>query len=119
MVDAWPSKPFTFQALIKTFGAMWVRCDFCRRYASFRSAGLRDVDYRDRTFSCSRCGSSAYLCLIEPTREQGLEDYRLDPRDAPARHPAAVARLLARGPGPYVADRSGGELPGRKIDLRR
>jgi hypothetical protein len=64
----------TFRALSKTYGQMWLRCDVCRRYARLNLAGLHDVDYRSKTFSCSRCG-------------------------------ADVGR--------------GGELPGRKIDLRR
>jgi hypothetical protein len=34
MTEAWPHKPYTFRALRKTFGAMWVRCDVCRRYAT-------------------------------------------------------------------------------------
>ena len=40
MVSAWPSIPFTFRALRKTFGTMWLRCDACRRYAPLRLAGL-------------------------------------------------------------------------------
>ena len=51
---AWPYEPYTFRALQKTFGPMWVRCDVCRRYASLRLAGLLDVDYRTKRFSCSR-----------------------------------------------------------------
>jgi hypothetical protein len=27
MVVAWPAKPFTFRALAKTYGRMWLRCD--------------------------------------------------------------------------------------------
>jgi hypothetical protein len=55
-----------------------VRCDVCRRYAPFRISGLGDVDYRTKTFSCSACDAEAYLCLVEPVREMGMEDYRPD-----------------------------------------
>ena len=41
-------------------------------------AGLQDVDYRSKTFSCSQCGSEAYLAVIEPIKEAGMQDYRLD-----------------------------------------
>jgi hypothetical protein len=41
-----------------------VRCDVCRRYARLKLAGLQDVDYRTKTFSCSACGSEALLSLI-------------------------------------------------------
>jgi len=44
MTGPWPHRPFTFRALQKTFGPMWVRCDVCRRYAQLRLAGLLDVD---------------------------------------------------------------------------
>ena len=59
----------TFRALAKTYGQMWLRCDVCRRYARLKLRGLHDVDYRTKTFSCSVCGSEAYFCLIEPTKE--------------------------------------------------
>jgi hypothetical protein len=97
---------------------MWVRCDVCRRYARLRLAGLRDVDYRTKTFSCSRCGAEAYLCLVEPIKETGMADYRLDEVDAPARHPEAVIRLTGQGRGRSVS-MGGSELPGRKVDPRR
>ncbi len=118
MTGPWPHKPFTFRALRKTFGAMWVRCDFCRRYAPLSIGGLQDVDYRSKTFSCSQCGSEAYLAVIEPTKEAGMQDYRLDQREDPERHPSAVDRLTSRRRSTPV-DCSGGELPGRKIDGRR
>ena len=54
MTSPWPHKPYTFRALTKTFGAMWVRCDVCRRYAPFQMGDLGDVDYRTKVFSCSR-----------------------------------------------------------------
>lgn len=111
------AKPYTFAALRATFGPMWIRCDVCRRYARFKVGGLADVDYRTRTFSCSRCGSQAYLAVIEPCREAGMADYRLDPIDRPERHPRAVERLTcrrARG-----VDLAQGELPGRRVDPRR
>jgi hypothetical protein len=93
VTEAWPHKPYTFRALRKTFGAMWVRCDVCRRYAPLRIGGLQDDDYRTKTFSCSQCGSEAYLAVIEPNKEAGMQDYRLDAIERPARHAAAVDRL--------------------------
>jgi transcription elongation factor Elf1 len=68
VTEAWPHKSYTFRALRKTFGAMWVRCDVCRRYAPLSIAGLQEVDYRSKTFSCSQCGSEAYLAVIEPIK---------------------------------------------------
>jgi hypothetical protein len=97
---------------------MWVRCDICRRYATLRHTGLLDVDYRTKRFSCSRCGSEAWVCVVEPIKEQGMQDYHLDEIEDPQRHPAAVDRLTGMRPGRKV-DRSGGELPGRKMDGRR
>jgi hypothetical protein len=46
-----------------------------------------------------------------------MEDYRLDVREAPVRHPAAVRRLTE--PPRHPISNSGGELPGRKVDRRR
>ena len=69
MTEAWPHKRHTFRALRKTFGTMWVRYDVCRRYAPLSIGGLQDVDYRSKTFSCSRCGSEAFLAVIEPIKE--------------------------------------------------
>lgn len=111
-------KPYTFRALQKTFGPMWVRCDNCRRYAPLSIGGLQDVDYRSKTFSCSQCGSEAYLAVTEPVKEAGMQDYRQDVVERPERHPAAVDRLTGRRPSRLI-DRSGGELPGRKVDGRR
>ena len=76
---------------------MWVRCDLCRRYAPL---------------------SEAYLAVIEPIKEAGMQDYRLDAMERPERHPAAVDRLSGRRRSAAV-DYSGGELPGRKVDPRR
>ena len=117
MVSPWPFTPFTFRALAKTYGPMWLRCDVCRRYARLNLAGLHDLDYRTKTFSCSRCGAEAWLCVVEPIKETGLEDYRLDEVPDPERHPKTVKRLTApaRQPIPHA----GGELPGRKTDGRR
>ena len=53
--------------------------------------------------------------MTDPRTECGLEDYRFDQRENPERHPAAVNRLLGRRRRPVI-DRSGGELPGRKVD---
>jgi hypothetical protein len=79
-------------------------------------AGLRDVDSRTKTFSCSRCGSDAGFCVVEPIKEGGMADYRLDEIEKPAHHPEAVRRLTAPPRRP-VSSR-GGELPGRKVDHR-
>ena len=84
MVGPWPHRAFTFRALSKTYGQMWLRCDVCRRYARLKLAGLHDVDYRTKTFSCSVCGSEAYFCLVEPITEYGMADYRLDERETEA-----------------------------------
>ena len=119
MTEAWPHKPYTFRPLRKTFGAMWVRCDVCRRDAPLSIAGLQEVDYRSKTFSCSQCGSEAYLALIEPIKEAGMQDYRLDPIELPQHHIAAVDRLMGRNRRSAPVDCSGGELPGRKVDARR
>ena len=118
MTEAWPHKRHTFRAVRKTFGGMWVRCDVCRRYAPLSIGGLQEVDYRSKTFSCSQCGSEAYLAVIEPIKEAGMQDYRLDQREDPRRHPIAIDRLTGLRRNAPV-DYSGGELPGRKVDGRR
>ena len=79
---------------------------------------FQEVDYRSKTFSCSRCGNEAYLAVIEPIKEAGMQDYRLDAIDRPKRHAAAVDELTGRRRSAPV-DHSGGELPGRKVDGRR
>jgi hypothetical protein len=56
--------------------------------------------------------------VTDPRTERGMEDYRLDQREDAERHPAVVDRLLGRRRRPVV-DRSGGELPSRKVDPRR
>ena len=81
MVGPWPHRSHTFRALSKTYGQMWLRCDVCRHYARLKPVGLHDVDYQTKTFSCSVCGSEAYFCLVEPTKEFGMHDYRLDERE--------------------------------------
>jgi hypothetical protein len=119
MVSPWPSKPFTFRALAKTYGPMWLRCDACRRYARLNLAGLHEVDSRTKTFSCSRCGDNAGFCVVEPIKERGMEDYRLDDVDHPAHHPDAVRRLMGQPSRPRRRiDFSNGELPGRKVGAR-
>ena len=72
---------------------------------------------RTKTFSCSQCGGEAYFCVVEPITERGMEDYRLDEKEKPARHPEAARRLTAPPRRPISS--RGGELPGRKIDPRR
>jgi hypothetical protein len=118
MVGPWPNKPFTFRALAKTYGPMWVRCDVCRRYVRLNLEGLYDTDYRTKTFSCSRCGAAAYIAVIEPTKETGMEDYRLDEIEAPERHPKAIERLI-RNRQRSIVNKAGGELPGRNLKGRR
>jgi hypothetical protein len=88
MVGPWPHRSHTFRNLSKTYGQMWLRCDVCRRYVRLKLGGLHDVDYRTKSFSCSVCGSDAYLCLVEPNTETGMEDYRFDERGKPEHHPA-------------------------------
>jgi hypothetical protein len=53
--------------------------------------------------------------VIEPIKEAGMHDYRLDPIE---RHAAAVDRLTG-GNGRAPVNYSGGELPGRRVDGRR
>jgi hypothetical protein len=60
MVGPWPHRPFTFRAHSKADRQMRLRCDVCRRYARLKLAGLHDIDYRTRTFSCSQCGAEAF-----------------------------------------------------------
>jgi hypothetical protein len=110
-------RAYTFRALSKTYGQMWLRCDICRRYARLKLAGLHDVDYRTRTFSFSVCGSEAYFCLVEPTTEFGMHDYRLDEVDKSERHPATTKRITK--PSWRLVSSTDGELPGRKMDGRR
>jgi hypothetical protein len=120
MVGPWPFRPYTFRALVKTFGPLWVRCDVCRRYARLSVGGeLVDADYRSKTFSCSVCGSTASLCVVEPTHERDTEDYRLDERRNPERHPSAVDRLTGRTKRRHIDFSHRGEQPGRKVDPRR
>jgi hypothetical protein len=116
MVGPWPFKPYTFRALAKTHGPMWLRCDVCRRYARLHiGPELADVDYRTKTFSCSRCSADAAVCVVEPIKGSGMEDYRRDEVERPQHHPAAVDRLAGRQSRPRV-DWSAGELLGRKVD---
>ena len=86
-------------------------------HARLKARGLHDVDYRTKTFSCSVCGSEAYFCLVEPTKEFGMHDYRLDEREQPERHPDAVKRLTEEQRRPISS--RGGELPCRKFNGRR
>jgi len=56
------------------------------------------------------------FCLVEPTKEFGMHDYRLDEVEKPEHHPDAVRRLTE--PLRRPVSNCGGELPGRKIDGR-
>jgi hypothetical protein len=78
-----------FRALSKTYGQMWLRCDVCRRYAR----------------------------LVEPVKEYGMADYRIDEVAKPERHPDAVKRLTE--PPRHPISSQGWELPGRKMHGRR
>ena len=62
--------------------------------------------------------TAAKCARSEPIKEAGMQDYRLDEIEDPQRHPAAVDRLTGK-PSIRRVDRSGGELPGRKVDGRR
>jgi hypothetical protein len=101
--------PRTAQDVLSVVAALDVR----RRYVPLKIGGLQNVDYRTKTFSCSKCGAAAYIAVIEPIKETGMHDYRLDEVEAPKRHPAAVDRLIGRR-GRSRVDYSGGELPGRR-----
>ena len=95
MVGPWNAQPYTFRALRKTFGGMWLRCDVCRRFAVLTlPPGYLDRDYRTVSFSCSVCGGVATHTVTHPHTEPGMGDYREDVRERPQRHPAAEARLL-------------------------
>jgi hypothetical protein len=96
MVGPWPHRAFTFRALSKTYGPMWLRCDVCRRYARLYLAEIRDTDYRTKTFSCCRCGADGALAITEPKTETGMTDYQLDQVEGPQHHPGAVARLTGQ-----------------------
>ena len=63
MVDPFPRKPYSFGTLRKTFGPLYLRCDLCRRFALLQLGpyNLRDVDSRTKRFSCSVCGTEAWL----------------------------------------------------------
>jgi hypothetical protein len=117
MVDGFRGVPYSFGALRKTFGPLWIRCDVCRRYARLFVRELRDVDYRTKTFSCSICGADGAIALEQPCKDTGMKDYRLDQRVDPQHHPAAIKRMTEPKRRSY-RDVSG-ELPGRKIDGRR
>ena len=119
MVGLPPFEPYTFRALVKTFGTLWLRCDLCRRYATLPLAGLHDIDYRTKTFSCSRCGAPAYLCVVNPSHETGMEDYRLDELEEPRHHPDAVRRITGADKRAPIDFSHRGEQPGRKRDPRR
>ena len=64
-----------------------------------------------------RCGAEAFVAVVKPNQERGMEDYRLDEVEAPARHPSAVRRLTGRRRS--TVDYSGGELHGHRVDPRR
>jgi len=94
MVGPWDAQPYTFRALRKTFGKMWLRCDSCHRFALLTlPPRYLDRDYRTVSFSCSVCGGVATYTISHPHSEPGMGDYCEDIRERPRRHPAAEARL--------------------------
>ena len=48
MVGPWLHHAFTFRALSKTYGQMWLRCHICRRYARLKLAGLHERGLPDQ-----------------------------------------------------------------------
>ena len=118
VTESWPHKPYTFRALRKTFGAMWVRCDACRRYAPLSIGAFRMWTIGARPLAARSVAARPTSPSFEPIKEAGMRDYRLDAIARPARHPAAVDRLTGCSRQSSV-DYSGGELPSRKIDGRR
>ena len=50
MVGPYRGVPYSFGALRKTFGPLFVLCDVCRRYARLYLAEIRDTDSRTKTF---------------------------------------------------------------------
>ena len=109
MVGPWPHRAFTFRALSKTYGQMWLRCDVCRRYARLKLAGLHDVQDLFQLLGLRFGG------LLLPGRaDHGIwHDYRLDEVEKPKRHPDAVRRHTGLKRPSRSVDYSGGELPGR------
>jgi hypothetical protein len=95
MVGPFPGVPYSFGALRKTYGPLFVRCDVCRRYARLYLAKIRDTGYRTKTFSCCRCGTDGALAITEPSTETGMTDYQLDQVEGPQHHPGAIARLTS------------------------
>ena len=52
---------YTFRALAKTHGTIWLRRDVCRRYARLKLAGLHDVD-TERRHSIARVVALRRTC---------------------------------------------------------
>jgi hypothetical protein len=115
MVGPFPGVPYSFGALRKTYGPLFVRCDVCRRYARLYLAEIRDTDSRTKTFSCCRCGADGALAITEPNTETGMTDYRLDQVKGPQHHPAAVDRLTGTSRTAYrlLPNRYGVKAPTR------
>ena len=44
----------------------------------------------------ARSVAASYLAVKEPIQEAGMQDYRLEQREDPGRHPSAVDRLTGR-----------------------
>jgi hypothetical protein len=48
MKPPWLDKPFTFRALQRTFGPMWLRCDLCGRFVeSIKEPSMKDDQLND------------------------------------------------------------------------
>jgi hypothetical protein len=95
----------TRSALSKTYGQMWLRCDVCRRYARLKLAGLHDVDYRTKTFSCS-----VFRGLLLPGRaHQGIRNAR-----RPVRRSGETGTPSGRRQAPHGAAAALDVEPGRR-----
>ena len=80
---------------------------------------LLDVDYRSKDVQLLGVRRLGLAVRVEPVTERGMQDYRLDERERPSHHPAAVERLTG-GRKRHTIDFSGrAEQPGRKSDPRR
>jgi len=120
MVERFPGKPFSFGALRKTFGPLYLRCDICRRFALLQLGGARAArrGLPHQTLQLLGLWRRTWLTVTDPRTERGMSDYRLDQREQPERHPRTVERLTGNRRQSSV-DLTGGELPGRKVYARR
>jgi hypothetical protein len=95
LTSAWRHRPNTFRALRATYGPLWVRCDFCRRFSTLRlTPEQMEMDYRKVHFSCSKCGGEAICCVVHPCKD-GHADYK-EVVQSNLRHPVAQERMRLR-----------------------